>query len=151
MFWKEVGSCFRRLTIWFVSLLYFSARFVVVELENVDGGEFGQSFQHFPLVIVCFSRKTPAKRVSFSFYQHLQKVSFWTLVLSSTFFRNWQPNQTVRHCLSTTMEHRYFIPVSSDFEFSDTFKVFKGRIYSTLLFAWPNNEKNFSINLIISS
>ena len=54
---------------------------------------------------------------------NISKVYFWALVLSSTCFRSWWPNSSV--CLSITVRHCYL--KVSNFEFSDTFNIFKSR------------------------
>ena len=102
--------------------------------------DFCYGFQHFLLLIVSFLLEILIKRVYFllPISLNINKISLWTLVLSSTCFQNWQPNSSVLF-LDNNGAKILNIPLASDFEFNEIFKTFKHWKYATLLFAWPSN------------
>ena len=81
---------------------------------------------------------------------NISKVSFSASELSSTCYKNWWSNSSVLFAKNSWAKV-FHIYLASDFEFSDTFRIFKLRKYATLSFAWTSNITDFSINLKMSS
>ena len=131
-------------------LLYFSAIFVVVAFENIDGriSVVASSPFHCWLFDSCWKSCEKGFFLVLPTCLIISKISLWTLVFSSTCFWNWKPNVSVLFVDGAKVLN---MPMASDLGFNETFKIFKHWKYGTLLFAWPSNITNFLISLMLFS
>ena len=134
------------------ALLYFSAVFVVVAFENVDGGisVVASSPFHCWLFVSYWKSCEKGFFLVLPTCLNITKISLWTLEFSSTCFWNWQPNVSVLF-VDNSGAKVLNMPMASDLGFNETFKIFKHWKYGTLLFAWPSNITNFLISLMLFS